>query len=145
MSKLVICVAVYDEDNRILIGERHPGKDRGGLWEFPGGKVEPGEDPVQAAIREWKEELGLKFERSPNVIDLIRMPDAPESLIALAEAPITLGFEHQSVRMDGVSHTKVDWIYPHRLQLYTFTPSTALLIKRNYTRLTSGRWQGRFR
>lgn len=56
---LVSAVALVDDDNRILIAQRPEGKSMAGLWEFPGGKVEVGESPEAALIRELKEELSI--------------------------------------------------------------------------------------
>ncbi len=55
----VVAVALVDDDNRILIAQRPEGKSMAGLWEFPGGKVEPDESPEAALIRELKEELSI--------------------------------------------------------------------------------------
>ena len=55
----VSAVVVVDVDGRILIAQRPEGKNMAGLWEFPGGKIEPGETPERALIRELKEELGI--------------------------------------------------------------------------------------
>ena len=57
---LVVAVALIDEDGRILMTKRPEGKTMAGLWEFPGGKMETGETPEAALIRELKEELGLE-------------------------------------------------------------------------------------
>ncbi|MBL3703516.1 8-oxo-dGTP diphosphatase MutT [Sulfitobacter sp. BDSS02] len=58
-SVLVSAVALVDPDGRVLIAQRPEGKAMAGLWEFPGGKVEPGETPEEALIREMQEELGI--------------------------------------------------------------------------------------
>ncbi|WP_372840085.1 (deoxy)nucleoside triphosphate pyrophosphohydrolase [Phaeovulum sp.] len=57
---LVAAVALIDVDGRVLLAERPAGKSLAGLWEFPGGKVEPGETPEVALIRELHEELGIE-------------------------------------------------------------------------------------
>ncbi|SIO49054.1 8-oxo-dGTP diphosphatase [Rhodovulum sp. ES.010] len=56
---LVAAVALVDVDGRVLLAQRPEGKPMAGLWEFPGGKVEPGETPEAALMRELKEELGI--------------------------------------------------------------------------------------
>jgi 8-oxo-dGTP diphosphatase len=56
---LVSAVALVDEDGRVLLQQRPAGKSMAGLWEFPGGKVEPGETPERALIREMHEELAV--------------------------------------------------------------------------------------
>lgn len=57
---LVAACALLDADNRVLIAQRPEGKPMAGLWEFPGGKVEPGETPEETLIRELREELGIE-------------------------------------------------------------------------------------
>lgn len=56
---LVSAVALIDADGRVLLAQRPEGKAMAGMWEFPGGKIEPGETPEAAIIREIKEELGV--------------------------------------------------------------------------------------
>lgn len=57
---LVVAVALIDPDNRVLIAKRPEGKQLAGLWEFPGGKVSPGETPEEALRRELREELNIE-------------------------------------------------------------------------------------
>jgi 8-oxo-dGTP diphosphatase len=56
---LVAACALVDADGRVLLAQRPQGKAMAGLWEFPGGKVEPGERPEESLIRELNEELGI--------------------------------------------------------------------------------------
>nr|WP_194245647.1 (deoxy)nucleoside triphosphate pyrophosphohydrolase [Donghicola mangrovi] len=57
---MVSAVALIDPDGRVLLAQRPEGKSQAGLWEFPGGKVEPGESPEDALVRELHEELGIQ-------------------------------------------------------------------------------------
>lgn len=59
---LVAAAALVDEGDRVLLCERPHHKPMGGLWEFPGGKLEPGETPEQALVRELSEELGISVD-----------------------------------------------------------------------------------
>ena len=61
---LVVACALIDRDNRVLLAQRPPSKPMPGFWEFPGGKVEQGETPEQALLRELEEELAIKTEKS---------------------------------------------------------------------------------
>jgi 8-oxo-dGTP diphosphatase len=57
---IVVAAALVDRDGRVLLQQRAPGRTMAGLWEFPGGKIEPGESPEAALIRELREELGIE-------------------------------------------------------------------------------------
>jgi len=61
---LVVAAALIDADNRILIAQRPQGKQLAGLWEFPGGKLDAGERPEEALIRELREELGVEVKEA---------------------------------------------------------------------------------
>ncbi len=71
MQAVVVAVGVLtDSDGRVLVSRRAPGSHQGGLWEFPGGKVEAHESMVDALRRELKEELGVQIEASEPLMAL---------------------------------------------------------------------------
>lgn len=80
-----IAIAVVEHEGRFLIGQRPEGSALAGLWEFPGGKIEPGESPEQAAIRECREETGLAVEA------LCRYPEHVQQ------------YEHDEVRLSFIA------------------------------------------
>ena len=61
---LVVACALLDADGRVLLAQRPEGKSLAGMWEFPGGKIEPGERPEETLIRELKEELGIEVQEA---------------------------------------------------------------------------------
>jgi 8-oxo-dGTP diphosphatase len=61
---IVVAAALVDRDGRVLLQQRPAGRQMAGLWEFPGGKIEPGERPEAALIRELREELGIETEEA---------------------------------------------------------------------------------
>ncbi len=61
-TMIVVAAALVDGDGRVLLQQRAPGRSMAGLWEFPGGKLEPGELPEAALVRELREELGIETE-----------------------------------------------------------------------------------
>lgn len=63
-TMLVVAAAMVDGDGRVLLQQRPPGRHMEGLWEFPGGKVDEGELPEAALIRELREELGIETEEA---------------------------------------------------------------------------------
>lgn len=71
----VVALALHAPDGRILMHRRPPEKAHGGLWEFPGGKVEPGEHPVIALVREISEELAIGID--PLTLEPVGLAQAP--------------------------------------------------------------------
>ncbi|HJV45205.1 MAG TPA: (deoxy)nucleoside triphosphate pyrophosphohydrolase [Bacillota bacterium] len=67
----VVGAVIYDENKRILCALRGPNRSMEGFWEFPGGKIEPGENPKQALIREIKEELDCLIQVEDQIADVI--------------------------------------------------------------------------
>ncbi len=79
---LVVAAALIDGDGRILMHQRKLGTALGGLWEFPGGKVEVSEDPYSALIRELAEELGIEVEaRDLQYLDQSSEPENPHVIM----------------------------------------------------------------
>jgi 8-oxo-dGTP diphosphatase len=72
---VVVAAAITLQDGRILMQKRGPGRRHAGLWEFPGGKVEAGESPENALIREIEEELGLRLD--PAALSRAGMAEEP--------------------------------------------------------------------
>lgn len=58
----VVAAIIENEEKEILIAKRKQGKSMGGFWEFPGGKIEPSEEPEESLVRELKEEMDIEIE-----------------------------------------------------------------------------------
>ncbi|HMF05487.1 MAG TPA: (deoxy)nucleoside triphosphate pyrophosphohydrolase [Methylocella sp.] len=121
---LVAAVALIDTDCRVLIAQRPEGKTLGGLWEFPGGKVEQHERPEQSLIRELHEELGITVDEAclaPLTFASFPYPDF-HLLMPLYICRRWGGFvaarEHQALR----------WVPPKELRAYPMPPADAPLI-----------------
>lgn len=84
MNTLVVAAAVIIEDGRVLLTQRKSGAHLAGAWEFPGGKVEAGEDPRDALARELREELGIEAEAG-EVLDVTfhRYEEAQKAVLLL--------------------------------------------------------------
>ncbi len=68
IAMIQVVAAILEREGRILIGQRQPGQSHPLKWEFPGGKVEPGETPAQALTRELEEELGIVDSRGDEIL-----------------------------------------------------------------------------
>lgn len=121
---LVVAVALIDVDGRVLIAKRPEGKKLAGLWEFPGGKVELGERPEQALIRELKEELGIDVKESC-LAPFVFASHAYDSFHLLM--PLYL-----CRRWDGVvtarEHDALAWVKPDKLPDYPMPPADEPLV-----------------
>ncbi len=117
-----VVAALTVRDGRLLIAQRPPGKHLGGLWEFPGGKIEPGESPEQALIRELLEELDFTFEPSRLVHTVTH--DYPDRSIRLRffSGTVVAG-EPRAMEQNNVA-----WVMPRGLHQYQFPPADAQLI-----------------
>lgn len=121
---LVAAVALVDADGRVLIGQRPEGKQLAGLWEFPGGKVEPGERPEQALIRELDEELGIQVSESC-LAPFVFASHAYDSFHLLM--PLWLCRRWSGV-VTNRHHAALAWVRPNRLSDYPMPPADAPLV-----------------
>lgn len=121
---LVAAVALVDADGRVLIGQRPEGKQLAGLWEFPGGKVEPGERPEQALIRELDEELGIQVSESC-LAPFVFASHAYDSFHLLM--PLWMCRRWSGV-VTNRHHAALAWVRPNRLSDYPMPPADAPLV-----------------
>ena len=121
---LVVACALVDTDRRVLIAQRPKGKAMEGLWEFPGGKVEPGERPEQTLIRELREELGIAVSE-PCLAPLTFASHAYESFHLLMPLYICRRWEGNVVAREGQN---LAWVRVIRLRDYPMPPADIPLI-----------------
>ena len=121
---LVVACALVDADKRVLICRRPEGKSLAGLWEFPGGKVEPGESPEAALIRELEEELGVVV-RAPCLAPLTFASHPYDSFHLLMPLYVCRRWEGFVSAREG---QETAWVRANRLRDYPMPPADEPLI-----------------
>ncbi len=121
---LVSAVALIDADGRVLLAQRPAGKSMAGLWEFPGGKVEAGETPEAALIRELHEELGINTWKSC-LAPLTFASHAYEKFHLLMPLFACRRWEGLPTPREGQT---LAWVRPDRLRDYPMPPADIPLI-----------------
>ena len=121
---LVVACALIDADGRVLIAQRPEGKAMAGLWEFPGGKLEPNERPEQALIRELQEELGITI-REACLAPLTFASHAYDDFHLLMPLYICRRWEGQ---IAARHHAQIKWVRPNKLRDYPMPPADEPLI-----------------
>ena len=121
---LVAAAALVDRDNRVLISKRPEGRSLAGLWEFPGGKVDPGETPEEALRRELKEELDIE------VCETCLAPftfasHTYETFHLLMPLYLCRNWEGEVTPLEG---QEVAWVRANRLASYPMPPADLPLI-----------------
>lgn len=121
---LVAAVALIDADSRVLLAQRPEGKSMAGLWEFPGGKVEVGETPEAALVRELKEELGI-----------VTKPDclAPLNFVSYSYADFDLLMLLYACRrwegfVQSCEGQALAWVKPREMRTYPMPPADEPLL-----------------
>jgi len=121
---LVVAVALIDADGRVLLAQRPPGKALAGLWEFPGGKVEPGETPEAALIRELREELAIDTWASCLAPLTFASHSYPEFHLLM---PLFACRRWQGIAQPCEGQT-LAWVRPNALRDYPMPPADLPLI-----------------
>lgn len=121
---LVVAVALVDKDNRVLISQRPMDKALGGLWEFPGGKLEAGERPEAALIRELQEELGIDV-LAPCLAPLAFASHAYPDFHLLMPLYICRRWQGQVQGREGQA---IKWVRPQNLRQFPMPPADEPLI-----------------
>src|SRR5690606_16246068 len=121
---LVAACALVDVDGRILLAQRPQGKQLAGLWEFPGGKVEPGETPEETLIRELDEELGIQT-KIPCLAPLTFASHTYDDFHLLMPLYICRRFEGTAHGREGQA---IKWVRPKALRDYPMPPADEPLI-----------------
>jgi len=121
---LVVACALVDADNRVLITQRPDGKVLAGLWEFPGGKLEPGERPEASLIRELHEEIGIIVQEAC-LAPLSFASHAYEDFHLLMPLYICRRWEGQVMARECQN---LAWVRPNKLRDYPMPPADIPLI-----------------
>ncbi|MCB1521911.1 MAG: 8-oxo-dGTP diphosphatase MutT [Hyphomicrobiaceae bacterium] len=122
--RLVVAVALIDADNRVLIAQRPEGKPLAGLWEFPGGKLDAGETPEDALVREIKEELDIELCRTC-LAPLTFASHAYEDFHLLMPLYICKTWDGDISPQEGQD---IAWVRANRLQHYPMPPADLPLL-----------------
>lgn len=116
-ARIRVLAAVVFRDGLVLVGRRAVHKRHGGLWEFPGGKLEPGETHLEAARRELEEELHLD------------VTSVRGHLVSFADPGSPFVVEFVEVEAEGepraTEHDAIDWVAPRQLQEFPLAPADA--------------------
>ena len=119
-----VTAAIIKDKNRLLIAKRHSKDPLGGKWEFPGGKIEPGETPQDCLVREIKEELGVEVKIGPFYDDSVYNSQDHGIHLLFYWAEIIKG---EVIR---VVHDDLKWITIDELASFDFAPADIPVVKR---------------
>ena len=119
--------AIIKDGDRYLVGQRAANKAQGGLWEFMGGKIEPGETPEQALARECREELALEIENE-HIIDSV-VHEYPEKTIRLT---LISCLPKSGSNPKALEHQQIRWVTRAEMDIMDFAPADRELIRKQF-------------
>jgi len=114
----VVAGVLLDAEGRVLLAQRPAGKHLEGMWEFPGGKCEPGESLQQALVRELREELGIEAEPAMDL--LVQVPWEYGSKRLQLDALHVVRWQGTPSSCEGQA---LQWVHPHRFDRAELTPA----------------------
>jgi 8-oxo-dGTP diphosphatase len=121
---LVIACALIDPDGRVLLAQRPPGKAMGGLWEFPGGKVDSGETPEETLIRELQEELGITVKEACLAPFAFASHAYPDFHLLM---PLYVCRRWEGTPQP-LEHSALKWVRPRDMSQYSVPPADLPLV-----------------
>ena len=133
MQTVLVAAGVVIEEKRVLLDRRRGNAHLGGMWEFPGGKVEPGEDPRQTVVRELMEEIGIRV-RVGEIIDVTfhQYEDAKKAVILLFFEAFRIDENEEPQTIDVA---EVKWFRASELTSLTFPPADNAVLRKVEERL----------
>ena len=125
-ARIRVTAALLEEDGRVLLARRKPGKHMGGRWELPGGKIEPGESPEQSLARELAEELGLEARIGEYLCSALFDAEGVSLELLVYRAHRTAG------EPAALEHEELRWVTPRDLASYDLADSDRIVIGKLY-------------
>lgn len=120
----VVAAAMVDDEGRVLIAQRPEGKQLAGLWEFPGGKVEAGETPEAALIRELREELGIEVKQAC-LAPFVFASHSYETFHLLMPLYLIRRWDGEPQQRE---HAALKWVRPVDMRAYPMPPADVPLV-----------------
>lgn len=124
---VVVCVGILFHNDRVLIGLRPPGVRLAGLWEFPGGKLQPPESAEECLLREMREEVGLDVTIQKALEPIVQRD--PDLTVELLPFICHLAGDLPAGPLRAPANLELRWVRPAELAEYPFPPANASLVR----------------
>jgi 8-oxo-dGTP diphosphatase len=125
-GRIRVTAALLEENGRVLLARRKPGRHMGGRWELPGGKIEPGETPEDSLARELAEELGLEASVGEHLCSALFDGDGISLELLVYRVHRTAG------EPAALEHEEIRWVPPRELASYDLADSDRIVIEKLY-------------